>query len=235
MKENILQALKVSIQFWAHSSEPWGAKDNKSQFIYANKKYLQLLALPNTYCVEGRLDGELPAPTAEFQTEFQAHDRKVELLKDRLTSLEIHAFEGNAYMQPWFFDKCPIIDEDGVSVGTIFHGRTVDNMALSHLSKIQIPTSLVFTPPSTLFSNREWEVLFYLLHAYPSTEIANRLYLSTRTVCNIIQSIYRKAGVSSKQQIIEYCDAKNINNYIPQSFFKHTGSFLFMPKKANVD
>ncbi|MBS0056299.1 helix-turn-helix transcriptional regulator [Yersinia sp. Marseille-Q3913] len=235
MKENILQAINVSIQFWANSSEPWGVKNNKSQFIYANKKYLQLLALPDGFSVEGRLDGELPAPTAEFQTEFQAHDRKVELLKDRVTSLEIHAFEGNSYMQPWFFDKCPIIDEDGVSVGTIFHGRTVDNMALSHLSKIKIPTSLVFTPPSTLFSNREWEVLFYLLHAYPSAEIANKLFLSVRTVCNIIQSIYRKASVSNKQQIIEYCDAQNINNYIPQSFFKSTGSFQFMPKNANGD
>ncbi|CFQ40784.1 MULTISPECIES: helix-turn-helix transcriptional regulator [Yersinia] len=235
MKEDISQTLNVLIRFWAQSSEPWGVKDNKSQFIYANKKYHQLLALPDGFSVEGRLDGELPASTSEFQTEFQAHDRKVELLKDRVTSLEIHTFGGKTYVQPWFFDKYPLIDEDGVSVGTIFHGRAVDNMALNHLSKIQIPTSLVFTPPSTLFSNREWEVLFYLLHAYPSTEIANRLYLSTRTVCNIIQSIYRKAGVSSKQQIIEYCDAKNINNYIPQSFFKHTGSFLFMPKKANVD
>ncbi|WP_145518102.1 helix-turn-helix transcriptional regulator [Yersinia bercovieri] len=235
MKEDISQTLNVLIRFWAQSSEPWGVKDNKSQFIYANKKYHQLLALPDGFSVEGRLDGELPASTSEFQTEFQAHDRKVELLKDRVTSLEIHTFGGKTYVQPWFFDKYPLIDEDGVSVGTIFHGRAVDNMALNHLSKIQIPTSLVFTPPSTLFSNREWEVLFYLLHAYPSTEIANRLYLSTRTVCNIIQSIYRKAGVSSKQQIIEYCDAKNINNYIPQSFFKNTGSFLFMPKKANVD
>lgn len=84
-----------------------GVKDNKSQFIYANKKYHQLLALPDGFSVEGRLDGELPASTSEFQTEFQAHDRKVELLKDRVTSLEIHTFGGKTYVQPWFLINIP--------------------------------------------------------------------------------------------------------------------------------
>ncbi|MDN0124552.1 helix-turn-helix transcriptional regulator [Yersinia aleksiciae] len=235
MKEYISQKMSMLIRFWEHSSEPWGVKDNQSRFIYANNKYHQLLTLPDDFCVEGRLDGELPASTSEFQTEFQEHDRKVESLQDRITSLEIHAFEGSPYIQPWFFDKYPLIDEDGTSVGTIFHGRVVDNMTLSYLGKIKTPTSLIFTPPSNLFSDREWEVLFYLLHAYSSAEIASKIFLSSRTVSNIIQSIYRKAGVSSKRQIIEYCDANNINNYIPQSFFERSGSFLFMPKKANGD
>lgn len=235
MDKHILQALSVSIRFWEHSSEPWGVKDNESRFVYANNKYNKLLALPDNFCVEGRLDGELPAPTSEFQAEFQAHDRKVELAKDRVTSLEIHEFGGESYVQPWFFDKYPLIDGNGISVGTVFHGRAVENTTLIRLTKIKTPASLIFTPPSTLFSKREWEVLFYLLHEYASAEIANKLFLSNRTVCNIIQSIYRKAGVSSKRQIIEYCDAKNINNYIPQSFFNRTGSFLFMPKKTNGD
>lgn len=235
MKNDISQTISVLIRFWERSSEPWGAKDNKSRFIYANKKYRQLLALPDSFCVEGRLDGELPSSTSEFQTEFQAHDRKVELAQDRITSLEIHEFWGKPYVQPWFFDKYPLIDGNGVSVGTVFHGRAVDNMTLSYLSRVQIPASIVFTPPSNLFSQREWEVLFYLSHEYSSADIANKIFLSNRTVCNIIQSIYRKAGVSSKRQIIEYCYAKNINNYIPQSFFGRTGSFLFMPKEANGD
>ncbi|MGP2423973.1 helix-turn-helix transcriptional regulator [Yersinia sp. 2538 StPb PI] len=225
MKTNLLESLNVLIRFWAQSSEPWGAKDNNSIFIYANKKYHELLSLPDKFNVEGRLDGELPASTSEFQNEFQQHDRKVELSQDRITSVEIHAFEGHPYFQPWFFDKYPLIDENGVSVGTIFHGRTVDNMILTHLNKIKTPTSLVFTPPSDLFSRREWEVLFYLLHSFSHVDIARKIHLSPRTISNTIQSLYRKTGVSSKRQIIEYCHEKNINNYIPQSFFEYTGSF----------
>ncbi|WP_162208283.1 response regulator transcription factor, partial [Yersinia pekkanenii] len=81
------------------------------------------------------------------------------------------------------------------------------------------------TPPSALFTKREWEVLFYILHAFSSKDIANKLHLSARTVCNIIQSIYGKVGVTSKKQVIEYCYEKKINNYVPQSFFEYSGSF----------
>ncbi|HHL2562158.1 TPA: helix-turn-helix transcriptional regulator [Yersinia enterocolitica] len=226
--KKLFESLKILIQSWEHSSEPWGAKDNQSRFIYANNRYHKLLALPDKFSVEGRFDGELPASTSDFQSEFQEHDRKVELLQDRVTSVEIHAFEGNSYFQPWFFDKYPLIDENGISIGTIFHGRTVDNMTLTYLNKIKIPTSLVFTPPSTLFSNREWEVLFYILHSFSSKDIAKKLCLSPRTVCNIIQIIYNKAGVSSKRQIIDYCYEQKINNYVPQSFFEATGSFTLI-------
>lgn len=101
-------------------------------------------------------------------------------------------------------------------------------MTLAYLNKIKTPTSLVFTPPSNLFSNREWEVLFYILHSLSSKDIAKKLCLSIRTVCNITQAIYNKLGVSSKRQIIDYCYEQKINNYVPQSFFEATGSFTLI-------
>jgi hypothetical protein len=93
MKSSLFNSLKLLISFWQDSAEPWGAKDHLSRFIYANPRYHKLLALPAHFSVEGRLDGELPAPTAEFQAAFQLHDRKVEMLQDRITSVEIHPFE----------------------------------------------------------------------------------------------------------------------------------------------
>ncbi|KOC88438.1 helix-turn-helix transcriptional regulator [Winslowiella iniecta] len=224
MSANLKDSLQMLIRFWENSAEPWGAKDNQSRFIYANKKYHSLLALPAHFSVEGRLDGELPASTADFQDAFQNHDRMVERLLDRVTSIEIHPFENHAWLQPWFFDKYPLIDERGICRGTIFHGRPVDNLILTSLNKIKLPESLVFTPPSSLFSKREWEVLFYILHAFSSLEISHKLHLSQRTVCNITQSIYKKAGVSCKRGIIEYCHDNKISNYIPQSFFERCQS-----------
>ncbi|EEQ04694.1 LuxR family transcription regulatory protein, partial [Yersinia bercovieri ATCC 43970] len=109
--------------------------------------------------MEGRLDGELPSPVSEFQDEWQAHDRQVELLQDRITTVEIHLFDGRSYFQPYFCDKYPLIDKNGVSQGVIFHGKQVTDTMLTCLTKIKIPTSLVFTPPSDLFTKREWEVL----------------------------------------------------------------------------
>ncbi|MGN1546583.1 helix-turn-helix transcriptional regulator, partial [Yersinia enterocolitica] len=69
---------------------------------------------------------------------------------------------------------------------------------------------------------------FYILHSFSSKDIAKKLHLSSRTVSNITQNIYRKAGVSSKRQIMDYCYDNKINNYIPQSFFECSKSFPLM-------
>ncbi|HHL2561773.1 TPA: helix-turn-helix transcriptional regulator [Yersinia enterocolitica] len=228
MEESLFNSLKMLIRFWECSSEPWGVKDNQSRYVYANKRLHRLLALPDKFNMEGRTDGELPSQMSEFQTEYQEHDRKVKLLQDRITSVEIQAWDGGACFYPYFVDKYPLIDEHGVSQGVICHGRPVEDVILTHLNKIKIPISLILTPPSELFSKREWEVLFYVLHSFLSVEIAKKLHLSSRTVDNVTQKIYKKTGVSSRQQIVDYCYENKINNYVPQSFFEYSGSFPLM-------
>ncbi|HDL8490937.1 TPA: helix-turn-helix transcriptional regulator, partial [Yersinia enterocolitica] len=158
----------------------------------------------------------------------QQQDRQVELSQDRVTSVDIQLYDGFSYFTPYFSDKYPLIDENGVSQGVICHARPVQNIMLTHLNKIKVPTSLIFTPPSKLFTKREWEVLFYILHSYSSKDIAKKLHISPRTVSNITQSVYRKAGVSSKRQIVDYCYENKINNYVPQSFFEYSKSFPLM-------
>lgn len=225
MEESLFNSLEMLIRFWECSSEPWGVKDAQSRYVYANKILYRLLALPDKFSMEGRTDGELPNPIAEFELDFQEHDRKVKLLQDRITSVEIHAWDGHSYCQPYFFDKYPLIDEHGVSQGVICHGRPVEDVMLTHLNKIKVPISLILTPPSDLFSKREWEVLFYVLHSFSSMEIAKKLHLSSITIDNITQKIYKKTGGGSRQQLVEYCNENKIKNYIPQSFFEYSGSF----------
>ncbi|EOX5555986.1 PAS domain-containing protein [Yersinia enterocolitica] len=228
MEASLFNSLQLLIRFWENSSEPWGVKDNQSRYVYANNRLHRLLALPDKFNMEGRTDGELPTPISEFQPEYQEHDRKVKLLQDRITSVEIHAWDGRSYYQPYFVDKYQLMDENGVSQGVICHGRPVEDVVLTYLNKIKIPISLILTPPSDLFSKREWEVLFYILHSFSSTEIAKKLYLSSRKVDNITQKIYKKAVVSRRQQMVDYCYENKIINYVPQSFFEYSGSFPLM-------
>ncbi|MGE5068896.1 helix-turn-helix transcriptional regulator [Yersinia enterocolitica] len=228
MEASLFNSLQLLIRFWENSSEPWGVKDNQSRYVYANNRLHRLLALPDKFNMEGRTDGELPTPISEFQPEYQEHDRKVKLLQDRITSVEIHAWDGRSYYQPYFVDKYPLMDENRVSQGVICHGRPVEDIVLTYLNKIKIPISLILTPPSDLFSKREWEVLFYILHSFSSTEIAKKLYLSSRKVDNITQKIYKKAVVSRRQQMVDYCYENKIINYVPQSFFEYSGSFPLM-------
>ncbi|MGN1865537.1 helix-turn-helix transcriptional regulator, partial [Yersinia enterocolitica] len=205
MEASLFNSLQLLIRFWENSSEPWGVKDNQSRYVYANNRLHRLLALPDKFNMEGRTDGELPTPIAEFELEFQEHDCKVKLLQDRITSVEIHAWDGRSYYQPYFVDKYPLMDENGISQGVICHGRPVEDIILTHLNKIKVPTSLILTPPSDLFSKREWEVLFYILHSFSSMEVATKLHLSSRTIDNITQKIYKKIGISGRQQLVDYC------------------------------
>lgn len=228
MDKKLFKSLKLLIPFWERSSEPWAVKDSQSRFVYANLRVNKLFNLPDKYNIEGRLDGEIPTPAAEFQEEFQRQDRKVVLLQDRVTSVDIQLYDGVSYFTPYFCDKFPLIDENGVSQGIIWHGSPVTDTILSRLNKIKVPTSLMFTPPSDLFSKREWEVLFYILHAFSSREIAKRLQLSSGSVNNIIQKIYSKAGVTNRRQAVEYCYENKIDNYVPKSFFEYSGSFPLM-------
>ncbi|WP_227729569.1 helix-turn-helix transcriptional regulator [Yersinia proxima] len=228
MDETLKNQLEILIRFWEHSSEPWGARDNQSRFIYSNPRNHKLLGLPVQYNLEGRFDGEMPTPMAEFQDQWQEHDRKVELLQDRITTVEIHVWDGSSQLRPYLCDKFQLIDKHGFSQGVVCHVRPVQDMVLAHLNKIKVPTSLIFTPPSDLFTKREWEVLFYILHSYSSKDIARKIHLSPRTVSNIIQGIYRKVGVSNKQQMVDYCYENKINNYVPQSFFEYSKSFPLM-------
>ncbi|MGN1566253.1 helix-turn-helix transcriptional regulator [Yersinia enterocolitica] len=225
MEASLFNSLQLLIRFWENSSEPWGVKDNQSRYVYANNRLHRLLALPDKFNMEGRTDGELPTPIAEFELEFQEHDCKVKLLQDRITSVEIHAWDGRSYYQPYFVDKYPLMDENGISQGVICHGRPVEDIILTHLNKIKVPTSLILTPPSDLFSKREWEVLFYILHSFSSMEVATKLHLSSRTIDNITQKIYKKIGISGRQQLVDYCYENKINNYVPQSFFEYSGAF----------
>ncbi|EPT1820574.1 TPA: helix-turn-helix transcriptional regulator [Yersinia enterocolitica] len=225
MEASLFNSLQLLIRFWENSSEPWGVKDNQSRYVYANNRLHRLLALPDKFNMEGRTDGELPTPIAEFELEFQEHDCKVKLLQDRITSVEIHAWDGRSYYQPYFVDKYPLMDENGISQGVICHGRPVEDIILTHLNKIKVPTSLILTPPSDLFSKRDWEVLFYILHSFSSMEVAAKLHLSSRTIDNITQKIYKKIGISGRQQLVDYCYENKINNYVPQSFFEYSGAF----------
>lgn len=94
MEASLFNSLQLLIRFWENSSEPWGVKDNQSRYVYANNRLHRLLALPDKFNMEGRTDGELPTPISEFQPEYQEHDRKVKLLQDRITSIEIQAWDG---------------------------------------------------------------------------------------------------------------------------------------------
>lgn len=213
---------------WEQLNEPCGVKDLQSRFVYANQAYLDLLALPSSFDVTGRLDSELPATTAEFSEQFQLHDRIVEKERQRKSSLEIHPFGRENALQAYFFDKIPFFNDEGNVVGTYFHGRRAEHLPLDfYLHTPGSPgSSLILTRPNDIFTDGEWNVIFFLLQGKTQKEIARFLNLSVGYVHNRIPIIFEKIGVSSTRQLSEYCRCMGWNNYVPERFLTHRHVFL---------
>jgi len=219
------------LMFWENSQEPWGVKDIDSKYIYANRAYYHLLKIdPRKFCIVGHLDDELPSPISEFASHFQQHDRQTMEHQDRLCSIEIHPYEADQLMRPYYFDKYPLYEEQTrLCIGTIFHARKVENVLLKKqlLSRAKLGYFL-FYPPENVFTEKELEVIFCVLQNMSSKLIALHLGLSHRTVENKLQVIYRKAGAHSLSQFSEYCRHKGYDHYIPQKFLSPTSQLLDM-------
>lgn len=214
------------IRFWDESDEPWWVKNSRSQFVYANKRMRDFIGLPQGYDILGRYDGELPVAVSEFEKSFQAHDRMVEKVKDRVTSIGIQRFDGHDYLQAWYTEKFPLIDESGNVLGVIPHCRPVEAIFITRLAKIKVPTSLVFTPPTELFTDKEWEIIFYSCQSFTPKMIEKAIGISNRTVEDTLCRIYKKSGVGNKRGLIDYCVEHGFNNFIPQSIFQSSASIM---------
>lgn len=211
----------VFINYMESLNEPCGIKDLTSSFIYANKAYQELLNLPSTFNIEGRLDSELPAATAEYASLFQAHDRLVEQTLKRRSSLEIHPFGRDQQLSAYFFDKTPFPDEYNNIVGTFFHGRKAEHLSLRFYINGGKAESLLLTPPDSMFSEFECLVIFYLRNHLTPKEIAIKLNRSLGYIRNTIAKIYEETGVSNAAMFIDYLRENDWHRYVPEQLLAH--------------
>ncbi|AWK15742.1 helix-turn-helix transcriptional regulator [Candidatus Fukatsuia symbiotica] len=209
-----------------NSRDPWAIKDLESRFIYGNKANAALLNLPSKFDIESRLDSEIPNPTADFACNFQEHDRKVIELKQNISSLDIYTYGREQITQPYISEKSPLHNQDGKCIGVIFHIRKCHFFPTTSFIGGKLPCSLVFDPPEDLFTKDELEVVFLAIHRMSAKEIAKELDLLDRTIEKRLGNIYRKIGVSFLRQLIDYCQTKGFDRYIPPRFFKPGSKFI---------
>ncbi|OCQ53848.1 transcriptional regulator MalT [Photorhabdus australis subsp. thailandensis] len=209
------------------SHEPWGIKDANSRFVYENKAMAMLRDLPAGFNVEGCLDNDLPWAGAEFAEQFQIHDRAVMQSEQRICSLETHLYGKEKLLSSYFFEKFPFYDESGQCIGIIFHAWKAEVFSLTRFFYGKLPASIMFQPPSELFTQREWDVIFLFLQKYTSKQIGRILNISYRTVETHILRIYKKIGINSSQQLEEFCRLNDFDLYVPERFLK-PGSRMFI-------
>ncbi|WP_448511971.1 helix-turn-helix transcriptional regulator [Photorhabdus laumondii] len=225
MKKNYVISPQI-INTMAQSNEPWGIKDKNSCFIYANQACKRVQNISNSFDYEGLYDYDLPWDGAEFAKEYMAHDRMVMEKEERMRSLITHVHGKEKILSSYFFEKHPLYHEDGSCIGTIYHGWQAQDFSFTRLFRGKLPANIMFQPPTDLFTQREWDVIFLILHKYTNKQIGIMLNISYRTVENHISRICKRIGLHSSRQLEEYCCTNDYDLYVPERFV-HPESRMF--------
>ncbi|HZS80824.1 MAG TPA: LuxR C-terminal-related transcriptional regulator [Herbaspirillum sp.] len=201
----------------------WGAKDTNSHYLYMGSAYCDLLNLPMTLKIEGLLDSELPHPCSEFEKEFQAHDRLVEVTQEMKRSLEIHPYGKDQVLSAYCFEKHPLFNENKEVIGTIIHGYPALNLRFDR-GKMNMG-SFIFGVPDDTLSKKEWDFVYFVMRGYSTKEMARLSEVSPGTITSRQNSVFNKLGIDTLAQLKQMAMAKGWDNYIPTDLLhkRHVG------------
>jgi DNA-binding CsgD family transcriptional regulator len=118
----------------------------------------------------------------------------------------------------WQFHFLPLFGHDKEYLGTFFHAH--EFLFLSPLEYVDgiLPYTVTTEKPNKLFTDREWDVLFFTMHRLSSKEIARRLDISSLTAEGHLQKIYEKENIHSACQLRAFGKSKGFDRYIPVNF-----------------
>ncbi|WP_445374238.1 helix-turn-helix transcriptional regulator [Photorhabdus tasmaniensis] len=225
-KTNKLTISLQVINTMQQSNEPWGIKDRNSCWIFGNQAMKYVQNLPDLFDYEGLYDDELPWDGADFTQEFVIHDKIVMEKEKRICSLETHMYGKDTFLSSYFSEKLPLYNDEGECVGTLLHGWKAQDYSLTRLFHGKLPASILFQPPTDLFTQREWDVIFLTLQKYTSKQMGRLLDISYRTVETHLARIYKKIGVNSCYQLEDYCRSNDYDLYVPERFVHPTSSMF---------
>ncbi|WP_445374239.1 helix-turn-helix transcriptional regulator [Photorhabdus tasmaniensis] len=208
------------------SNDPWGIKDKDSCFIYGNQALKSLKNFSGSFDFEGLYDDELPWDGAEFAKEYIHHDQKVMKEEKSYSSLETHIWGEIKTLSSYFCEKSPLYHENGDCIGIIYHLWKAQDYSLTRLYYGKLPASILFQPPTDLFTQREWDIIFLSLQKYTSKQMGRLLDISYRTVETHMARIYKKIGVNSCYQLEDYCRSNDYDLYVPERFVHPTSSIF---------
>lgn len=206
------------ISYMESSNDFWIIKDDKSRFVYANDIMIYYSGLPKGFNIEGKLDSECPAPWSEFEDVIQNNDKKVMERKITIPVLNTFVYGGKEkIVQPFILEVTPLI-KNGESIGIVGRGKKLDIYSMHHFEREKPPQTIHVGKPDAVFSDREFDIVFFAIQSLSSKEIAKKLNISHRTVENRLQDIYNKLNIHSLSELKEYCTYKGYDAYAPTRF-----------------
>ena len=214
-----------------------GLKDLKSRFISASPLSIELLGFRSEDDIYGMTDYDTKCGTNESAPIFIAQDQKVIRTRKSLKILDIHTYsDGDEHIL--LTEKTPFYTNDNELLGVFatcididrkflqsFYSKISDALAPVTKKKKEVPSNsivIVNDLPELNLSQREMNCFFYMTRGYSSSQIADRLNLSVRTIEAYYTSIKNKLGCESKKDIIEFANSSGYTHFIPQELLNET-------------
>lgn len=219
MQERILPSRLIQM-FESDPVVGWAVKDNHSRFVYVNDTFKIWQTISTRYDYEGRTISDIPVPVAEFASVFTLQEREIERTGQPVRAITTHIQGKEKIMQPVCNVQEPLYDEKRNCVGTVISVRPVRIMTPASLLDGKITQHATFEPPSDLFTEKEWEVVYLLACGMKIKEISSILSITIDAVNGRLRSCYRKTGLNAVSALIGYCRACGYDNYTPSFFLK---------------
>ncbi|WGM08915.1 helix-turn-helix transcriptional regulator [Arsenophonus nasoniae] len=188
----------------------------------------------NSEMIKFFLSGAVPCGFADSEGEIKANAKMVDFLglnkdaPEMLTLLEKIRTEKSPFFviiklvsdfkkapKVWHFHFLPLFCSENGYLGTFFHAHEFLFLSpLEYVDGIQ-PYAGTTEKPNKLFTNKEWEVLFFTMYRLSSKDIARKLGIFPSTVEFYLKAIYGKVNVHSACQLRAFCKSKGFERYIP--------------------
>lgn len=231
-----LTPIKIPKQFmhlFAQSAEPWGVKDAQSHYIYANQAYFDFLEIQEDIARDiTKFSYESVPALTPLSGRLIAHDQKVMQTGQRLEAIGTLLIGEN--YRSFIFEKYPFYDDNGNIAGTMFHLKPFERLTMEYFLEKPFYGVTTFTPPTDIFTNREWDVLFLLFRGSHKSQAAEFLGIASLSVRNVISHLLQKTGALSKDKLLELGVSKGWHLYVPPRFVSIGYDILFKTFQNNT-
>ena len=205
------------------SEDVWIVSSLNHEFIYDNPAHRCVAGLPKDFDSEGRHFSEPKVPCYEVcSVDFIQHNERA-LKNGNCQILDIHPI---GYTGDWFCqltELSPLVNKNNQKIGVLTHGKSVFQywqssmkalMIMQHHYTGQNQASMRVETPKE-FTQRQAEVLFFLLCRVEPKRIARYLNLEQSTINTAIDRMRFKLDCQTTSQLIERVICMDWHKFIP--------------------
>jgi len=201
--------------------------NDKNQFVWATERVIEICGFSDLSDIIGHDNSEVKCKAAEKADLYDLQNKMVLKSQKRTKFLGLDGPYANGETYVFIYDRFPIVynDKQHICVSAMDVTNQANLFALTKLINedkqyYQNHANYCLDPDPIhcQLTNREMEILFYILRRKSAKEIGKILSISFRTVEFHRDNIKNKFNVDSQAQLVDAAINNGFLQYIPKSY-----------------